>query len=56
MDAIRELEIQPETLILPGMMKEDKEQIEEALRRKITIVPIDSSQLPMLIRKSLPNL
>ncbi|MHC1611546.1 MAG: hypothetical protein ACXQTW_08170 [Candidatus Methanospirareceae archaeon] len=52
-EAIRVLGIEPERLILPGVMKEDKEEIEEALGRRVKVVvgPVDSSQLPGLIRK-----
>ena len=55
-EAIRELEIEPKPLILQGMMKGDKERIEGALKSKVMVGPMDSAQLPMLIRKSLPNL
>ena len=49
-EAIRELKIEPKTLILPGMMKGDKERIEEVLESKVVVGPMDSSQLPTFMR------
>ncbi|MDI6811004.1 MAG: hypothetical protein QMD80_04925 [archaeon] len=52
-EAIRELEIEPRTLILPGMMKGDKERIEAVLDSTVIVGPMDSAQLPGLIRKGM---
>jgi len=49
-EAIRELEIEPKTLILPGMMNGDKERIEAALESTVIVGPMDSSQLSTFIR------
>jgi CO dehydrogenase/acetyl-CoA synthase gamma subunit (corrinoid Fe-S protein) len=48
-EAIRELEIEPKTLIIPGVMRDEKGRIEEALESDVIVGPMDSSQLPGLI-------
>jgi CO dehydrogenase/acetyl-CoA synthase gamma subunit (corrinoid Fe-S protein) len=52
-EAIRKLGIEPKRLILPGVMKDDKGYVEEALesKGKVIVGPVDSSQLPRLIGK-----
>jgi len=52
-EAIRELKIAPETLIIPGMMRDEKGRIEEAFGSEVKVVvgPVDSSQLPAFIRR-----
>jgi len=51
-EALRELEVEPETLIIPGMMRDEKGRIEGALGSDVIVGPMDSSQLPGLIRKN----
>jgi CO dehydrogenase/acetyl-CoA synthase gamma subunit (corrinoid Fe-S protein) len=43
--------IEPETLILPGVMKDNRRYIEEVLGSKVVVGPMDSAQLPGLMRK-----
>ena len=49
-EAIRLLEIEPERLIIPGMMRDEKRRIEETLDCDVIPGPVDSSQLPAFIR------
>lgn len=49
-DAIRALEIEPESLIIPGLMRVAKERIKDALACTVTVGPLDSSQLPSFMR------
>ncbi len=50
-EAMRELEIEPKTLIIPGMMVDEKERIEGTLGSDVIVGPMDSSQLPAFIRR-----
>jgi CO dehydrogenase/acetyl-CoA synthase gamma subunit (corrinoid Fe-S protein) len=54
-EAIRELGIEMGTLIIPGMMRDEKGRIEDALRNEVKVVvgPVDSSQLPTFIRRGI---
>jgi CO dehydrogenase/acetyl-CoA synthase gamma subunit (corrinoid Fe-S protein) len=50
-EAIRELEIEPRTLIIPGMMRNEQGHIADAFESEVIAGPMDSSQLPTFIHK-----